>query len=100
MWLQRPPTRMYWRRGWQAFFSRGALTGNTISLGRRALLEFAANAYIFRRGRLRGLAHWLIMWGCLLAAAITFPLVWGWIHFETVPGDLHLYRTFLFGIPM
>ena len=22
MWLQRPPTRMYWRRGWQAFFSR------------------------------------------------------------------------------
>ena len=67
---------------------------------RRALLEFAANAYIFRRGRLRGLAHWLIMWGCLLAAAITFPLVWGWIHFETVPGDLHMYRTFVFGIPM
>ena len=24
MWLQRPPTRMYWRRGWQAFFSRRA----------------------------------------------------------------------------
>ena len=29
MWLQRPPTRMYWRRGWQAFFSRRALAGNT-----------------------------------------------------------------------
>ena len=56
--------------------------------------------YIFRRGRLRGLAHWLIMWGCVLAAAITFPLVWGWIHFETVPGDLHTYRTFVFGIPV
>ena len=98
MWLRRPPTRMYWRRGWQAFFTRRALAGNTVSLGRRALLEFAANAYIFRRGRLRGLAHWLIMWGCLLAAAITFPLVWGWIHFETVPGDLHMYRTFVFGI--
>ena len=38
------------------------------------------------------------MWGCVLAAAITFPLVWGWIHFETVPGDLHTYRTFVFGI--
>ena len=37
MWLQRPPTRMYWRRGWQAFFSRRALAGNTVSLGRRAL---------------------------------------------------------------
>ena len=21
MWLQRPPTRMYWRRGWQAFLT-------------------------------------------------------------------------------
>jgi hypothetical protein len=40
------------------------------------------------------------MWGCLLAAAITFPLVWGWIHFETVPGDLEMYRTFVFGVPV
>jgi nitrate/nitrite transporter NarK len=99
MWLHRPPTRMYWRRGWQAFFSGRSLGRNTLSLGRRALMEFAANAYIFRRGRLRGLAHWLIMWGCVLAAAITFPLVWGWVHFETVPGDFHTYRTFVFGIP-
>ena len=100
MWLNRPPTRMYWRRGWQAFFSGRALGANALQLGRRAVLEFAANRYIFRRGRLRGLAHWLIMWGCLLAAAITFPLVWGWIHFETVPGNLHLYRTFVFGLPI
>ena len=100
MWLQRPPTRMYWRRGWQAFFARRRLASNTVSLGRRALLEFAGNTFIFRRGRLRGLAHWLIMWGCLIAAAITFPLVWGWIHFETVPGNLHMYRTFVFGIPV
>src|SRR5687768_18522375 len=53
MWLNRPPTRMYWRRGWQAFFSRAALGRNTASLGRRAIVEFAANAYMFRRGRLR-----------------------------------------------
>jgi len=100
MWLHRPPTRMYWRRGWQAFFERRALGGNAVGLVRRALVEFAANAYIFRRGRLRGLAHWLIMWGCVSAAAITFPLVWGWIHFETVPGDLNTYRTFVFGLPV
>ena len=99
MWLDRPPTRMYWRRGWQAFFSRRSLGRNAWSLGRRTLLEFAANAYIFKRGRMRGLAHWLIMWGCVTAAAITFPLVWGWIHFETVPGDFHTYRAFLFGVP-
>jgi len=100
MWLTRPPTRMYWRRGWQTFFRRGALGGNAAGLARRAVVEFAANAYIFRRGRLRGVAHWLIMWGCVLAGAITFPLVWGWIHFETVPGDLETYRTFVFGWPV
>jgi len=100
MWLHRPPTRMYWKRGWQAFFTRRSLGKNSVSLARRAAVDFAANLYIFKRGRLRGMAHWLIMWGCLLAAAITFPLVWGWIHFETVPGNLHMYRTFVFGIPM
>ena len=100
MWLDRPPTRMYWRRGWQAFASPHALGGHVIEFFRRALLEFAANRFIFRRGRLRGLAHWLIMWGCVIAAAITFPLVWGWIHFETAPGNIDVYRTFVFGFPV
>jgi nitrate/nitrite transporter NarK len=100
MWLNRPPTRMYWRRGWQAFFARGAAGRHLVTLARRAGSDFAANRYIFRRGRLRGLAHMLIMWGCVLAAAITFPLVWGWIHFETVPGDFERYRAFVFGFPM
>ena len=100
MWLNRPPTRMYWRRGWQAFFERRSLAGNAVGLVGRTVVEFAANAYIFRRGRLRGLAHWLIMWGCVLAAAITFPLVWGWVHFETVPGNVDMYRTFVFGVPV
>ncbi len=100
MWIERPPTRLYWRRGWQVFLTRRFALGNIRALGRRAVVEFAANRFIFRRARLRGLAHWLIMWGCILAAAITFPLVWGWIHFETVPGDLARYRTFVFGFPV
>ncbi len=99
MWLQRPPTRMYWRRGWAVFLRPRALLRNVGRLARRAAVDFAGNRYIFRRGALRGLAHWAIMWGCLLAAAITFPLVWGWIHFETAPGALETYRAFLFGVP-
>ncbi len=98
MWLQRPPTRMYWRRGWQAFFEVRSLPGNLATLARRGVVEVAANRFIFKRGFLRGAAHWAIMWGCLMAAAITFPLVWGWIHFETVPGQLDTYRTFVFGV--
>jgi len=99
MWLSRPPTRMYWRRGWQTFATPRFFFTNVAELVRRAVVEFAGNRFIFRRGRLRGLAHWCIMWGCLVAAAITFPLVWGWIHFETVPGQLDTYRAFLFGVP-
>ena len=97
MWLQRPPTRMYWRRGWQAAASPAAIGASLVFLARRVFVEFAANRFIFRRGRARWAAHFLIMWGCILAAAITFPLVFGWIHFETVPGDLERYRTFVFG---
>jgi hypothetical protein len=99
MWLRRPPTRMYWRRGWQAFLAPRQLPRNLGLAVRRAVVEFASNRFIFRRGALRGVAHWLIMWGCIVAAAITFPLVWGWIHFETAPGDVERYRTFVFGVP-
>jgi hypothetical protein len=99
MWLERPPTRMYWRRGWQTFASPRFFFSNLGALARRAIVELAGNRFIFRRGRLRGLAHWCIMWGCLMAGAITFPLVWGWIHFESVPGQIDLYQDFLFGLP-
>src|SRR5262245_5603561 len=97
MWLQRPPTRKYWTRGWQAFFRPKYFWSNLRRWVARVAGEFAANRFIFRRGRARGLAHLLIMWGCILAAAITFPLVFGWIHFETLPGDLESYRTYVFG---
>ena len=97
MWLQRPPTRMYWRRGWQVFLNPRLFGRNFIEFTRRFFVEFAANRFIFRRGKIRWAAHWLIMWGCVIAAAITFPLVWGWVHFETVPGNINMYRTFVFG---
>jgi nitrate/nitrite transporter NarK len=100
MWLNRPPTRMYWRQGWRAFASPQHVARNLVVLGRRAVVEVAANRFIFRRATFRGLAHMAIMWGCILAAAITFPLVWGWIHFETVPGRIDWYRAYLFGIAM
>ena len=100
MWLQRPPTRLYWRRGWQVFANPRFIGHNLVGFLRRFFLEFALNRFIFRRARLRGLAHWCLMWGCFLAAAITFPLVWGWIHFKTVAGQIDVYRTYVFGFPV
>ncbi|HYM60233.1 MAG TPA: MFS transporter [Thermoanaerobaculia bacterium] len=99
MWLQRPPTNLYWRRGWQVFFRGRWLGRNSVEWVKRVTLDFALNRFIANRDRLRGLTHWLIMWGCVLAFAITFPLVFGWIHFETEPGRLDWYRTYVFGFP-
>ena len=99
IWLQRPPTRRYWVRGWQMFFRRGHLGRNSVNWVRRVVGDFALNHFIAERGFGRWLAHWLIMWGCITAFAITFPLVFGWIHFETVPGSLNDYRAYFFGFP-
>lgn len=99
MWIQRPPTALFWRRGWQSLFRRGLLGRNLLEVGRRVAGDFALNGFIFRRGARRGLAHLLIMWGCLLAAAITFPLVFGWLHFETPSGALDHYTVVVFGFP-
>jgi len=97
MWLSRPPTALYWRRGWQAFFRRGWRLHNARFWLSRISLDVLANRFILRRGRLRGVTHLLIMWGCLLAVAITFPLVFGWLHFSPVPGDLSRYEAVIFG---
>ncbi|MDP1571019.1 MAG: hypothetical protein Q8L86_13560 [Vicinamibacterales bacterium] len=99
MWLQRPPTAMYWRRGWQAFLRPGWRRRNAGMWFRRVAEDVVANRFIFARNRLRGLTHMLIMWGCLIAVAITFPLVFGWLHFRPVPGDLSLYEAVAFGFP-
>lgn len=99
MWLQRPPTALYWKRGWQMFFHPRHLLGNLVLWFKRLVTVFLANSFIWKRGIDRGLAHWLIMWGCILAGLITFPLVFGWIHFETPADDFTKYQVHLFGFP-
>lgn len=97
MWLQRPPTNLYWKRGWQLAFTPDLFGRNARVLTARFVRAFLRNDFIWRRGLARGAAHWMIFWGCLLAAAITFPLVFGWLHFESVPGDAESYRLVVFG---
>lgn len=97
MWVQRPPTAMYFRRGWRIFLRPRALFRNIAVLAYRLVVEVLLNRFILARGKRRWAAHWLIMIGCVIAIAITFPLVFGWIHFETAPGRMDLYRTYVFG---
>ena len=102
LWLQRPPTAMYWSHGWKVFFlllRPRHIFKNLFYFARRMVAHYAFNDFIWRRGRMRWLAHRCIMWGCLTAAGITFPLVFGWVHFASEPGDLGTYRVHVFGFP-
>ena len=98
VWTSKPPTRVYWQRGWQLFRRRGILR-NLGQLLRLATTHIFAQTFIEKRSRLRWAMHQLIFWGCLLAVAITFPLVFGWIHFTSAPNDQMTYVTYLFGFP-
>jgi len=99
VWLEKPPTRLYWDRGWELYRRRGVLRGlgHVASL---AVSHLAVQRFIAHRSRLRWWMHQCLFWGCLLAVAITFPLVFGWIHFRTLTGDQLTYVTYLFGFPM
>lgn len=98
MWLRRPPTRKYWFRGWQLFFRPQKLIANIFRLIQLFFADFFAQRFIEKRSHLRWAAHWLIAWGCILAAAVTFPLSFGWIHFESAASDQSIYRAFVFGV--
>lgn len=100
MWLQRPPTAMYWKRGWQLFFKRGHFTHNIRNWFERVGKDVMFNRFIFARDKMRGLTHMLLMWGCIIAIVITFPLVFGWLHFESLPDQLDWYQAYVFGFPV
>lgn len=99
VWLQKPPTRMYWRRGSEVFWSRGFFR-SLMAMGGLAATHLVAQKFIGERSRLRWWMHQLLFWGCLLAAAITFPLVFGWVHFGSAAQDQMTYVTYVFGFPV
>jgi len=98
VWLQKPPTRVYWRAGWQLFRDGGLLRGLVWFAG-TAWRDLVEQRFIRQRSPLRWWMHQFLFWGCLLAVAITFPLVFGWIHFGTAPDDPMRYVTYVFGFP-
>jgi hypothetical protein len=98
MWLQRPPTRLYWRRGWRLFFRPQRLPRNLLRLAGLLWDNLLAQRFIERRSPRRWAAHACIFWGCLLAAAVTFPLSFGWFRFETAGQSQQIYVMYLFGV--
>lgn len=98
VWLQRPATRAYFWRGLDLFFKRRKLVNNAAVASETIAKNLIAQNFIFKRGFTRWAMHFLIMWGCILSALITFPLSFGWVHFR-LEGDTG-YRAYLFGFPV
>lgn len=96
VWLQRPPTWCYFKRGWQLFFSR-RMVAYGLDLVKYFLADFVCQRFIFHRGRKRWAGHLLMAGGCLVAFAVTLPLTFGWIHFGLKPGTIDVYEAFTFG---
>ena len=98
VWIRKPPTLVYWQSGWRLFRERGIFRslGHVVT---SATTHIFAQTFIAKRSKLRWVMHQLIFWGCLLAMMITFPLVFGWIHFTSAPNDQMRYVTYLFGFP-
>ncbi|MGE3536847.1 MAG: MFS transporter [Candidatus Tectimicrobiota bacterium] len=97
VWLQRPPTRMYWRRAWQLCCGRQARLRYGLTLLGALARNFVAQRFIRQRGRWRWVGHVCMSWGTILAAAVTFPLVFGWMHFASRVDDPQVYQLFMFG---
>lgn len=120
VWAQRPPSRMYFKRGLQLMFRRAAVAGvadrgpasvrpateqahrsyvphGAGTLGYALARNFVAQEFIRRRGGYHWIMHLCLSGGCTLAFAITFPLVFGWIHFESFADNAEMYRVIFFG---
>lgn len=106
-WLERPPTRVLFARAAKNLLSGklrrgagsvGAAAGPAIAIAPPLLSKFAFQDFIRRRGWNRWLAHLCLSWGSTLAFALTFPLVFGWIHFEASAARVEAYDVRVFGV--
>ena len=144
VWAQRPPSRLYFKRGFQSLFNRrGSRRGNeaelhseaksvssrrrlpflnplrrflkpprvnwkepfnssttpaaSLTVARAVATDFAAQNFIRRRSVYRWIMHVCLSGGCTLAFAITFPLVFGWVHFEPGVNNAEVYRVNVLG---
>lgn len=105
VWLQRPPTWLYFKRTWQILFS-GRLLPYAWLFIRKSVRNIGFQYFIRPRGNKRWWGHFLMASGCLLAFAVTIPLTLGWIHFtmnpvtSIHPESTNLYEAHVFGFKL
>ena len=99
VWLNKPPTRRFFERTFELLRREGVVRSIGVVITTFGT-HIIAQRFIATRSRMRWVMHQLLFWGCILAVAITFPLVFGWIHFQSAPDDQLTYVTYVFGFPV
>jgi hypothetical protein len=97
LWLGRPPTWRYFRAGWTNFLSWENFRRYTFLIPKAWWTDILAQTFILRRSRTRWIMHMAIFWGVLLSVMVTFPLTFGWIHFELAENNTDSYTAYFFG---
>ncbi len=90
VWAQRPPSRMYFKRGLELAWRYPWL------LVKSGGQKMTAQTFIKERSYYRWIMHLCLSGGCTLTFVVTFPLVFGWIHFD-VGNTAEIYQVKAFG---
>ena len=98
VWLDKPPTRMYWRRGWELFRSQGIFRSVSHSCGDRPKHR---GADVHRQTVASPLVDAPIPLLGLSSGRGRLPFRWcsAGSHFGHFPNDQSTYVTYLFGFP-
>ncbi|MFD9488145.1 MFS transporter [Streptomyces sp. NPDC059991] len=98
VWISSPGARRLFRQGWRSLFSAANFRRAPTALPKMAATYLGLQKFLGARSHARWAAHQLIFWGCLLAAAITFPLTWGWFTFTSSTGSGPGYEMRIRGV--
>ena len=96
VWLQRPPTWIYFKRG-ICFLFTGKVFSHFWFASKESIENIVFQKFIYPRGKYRWMAHFMIAVGCTSAFMITIPLTFGWIHFTMAPNSISVYEAHFFG---
>jgi nitrate reductase gamma subunit len=91
VWALRPAARMYFRRGLKLAWQNPKL------LFKSSSKKMVAQTFIKERSHYRWIMHLCLSGGSTLAFAVTFPLVFGWVHFDA-GATAEIYVVNVFGV--
>ncbi|MFI5581398.1 MFS transporter [Streptomyces sp. NPDC051822] len=97
VWISAPGARRLFKQGWRSFFSVANFRRAPTALPKMIATYLGFQKFLGARSHARWAAHQLVFWGCLLAAAITFPLTWGWFTFTSSTGSGPGYEMRIWG---